>query len=56
LRAKIETVRVHIGDDDVTRGGVFAIGMAMQPMGPGAGDQHIFADEIERQRGVNGIA
>jgi hypothetical protein len=26
---------------------IFAIGTAMQPIGPGAGDQHIFADEIK---------
>ena len=26
------------------------------PIGPGAGDQHVLADQVELQRGVHGIA
>jgi hypothetical protein len=26
------------------------------PMGPGAGDEHVLADEVEGERGVRGVA
>ena len=33
-----------------------ATAAAMIPIGPGAGDQHVLADQRERQRGVHGVA
>ena len=31
---ELKTIRIHIGDDDVTRAGLLTNGTAMQPMGP----------------------
>ena len=28
----------------------------MMPIGPGAGDEHVLADEVERERGVRRVA
>jgi hypothetical protein len=53
---ELEPVRIHIGDDDVTRAGMFANRDGHATDRPRAGDEHIFADKIERQRGVNGVA
>jgi hypothetical protein len=40
----------------VTRAGSFANRNGHAADWPGAGDEHIFADQIERERRVHGIA
>ena len=57
LRGQLEPVRVDVGDRRRSarrRGATTAA--AMMPIGPGAGDQHVLAEHVERQRGVHGVA
>src|SRR5207237_9955406 len=56
LACKIESIRIDVGDDDVTRAGVFADRNRHAADRAGTGDEHVFADEIEREGGVNGVA
>src|SRR5205085_11698534 len=53
---EVETIRIDVGNNDVTRAGLFADRNSHATDRAGAGDEHIFADEIERERGVNGVA
>ena len=56
LARELEPVGVYIGDDDVTRAGFFANGNCHATDRPGACDEDIFADQIERERSMNGVA
>jgi len=49
-------VVVHVGDDDVARADVARDRHGHDADRTGAGDQHVLADEAERQRGVRGVA
>ncbi len=53
---QLETVVVDVGDDDVARADVAADRGGHDADRAGAGDQHVLADQIERQRGVGGVA
>src|SRR5207244_2289018 len=53
---KIETIRIHVGDHDMTRAGPLANRNSHATDRPGAGNEHIFSHEIERERSVHGIA
>ena len=48
--------RVHVGDHDVPRAGVAHHGRRQAADRPGAGDEHVLADQVERQRRVHGVA
>src|SRR5207302_605223 len=47
LACKIESIRIDVGDDDVTRAGVFADRNRHAADRAGAGDEHVFTDEID---------
>ena len=51
-----EAVVVDVGDDDVARADMAADRDRHQADRPGAGDQHVLADEVEGQRGMDGVA
>ncbi len=51
-----EPGRVDVGDDDVARAHVPRHGGRHDADRPGAGDQHVFADEVEREGRMHGIA
>ena len=53
---EIETIRIDVGDDDVARAGMFADRNGHATDRSRAGDEHIFADQIEGERGVHGVA
>ena len=53
---EIEPVRIDVGDHDFARAGHFRDRHRHATDRAGAGDEHIFADEIEGERGVNGVA
>ena len=48
--------RIDVGDDDLARADALRDQRAHDADRPGAGDQHVLADQIEGQRGVHGIA
>ena len=56
LAGQIEAVFIDVGDDHVAGAGMARHGGGHDADGPGAGDQHIFAEHRERQRGVHGVA
>jgi hypothetical protein len=56
LRASVETVFVEVGDDHVACAGVADDGDGHEADGAGAGDEHVFAEDRERERGVDGVA
>ena len=56
LARQLEAVVVHVGDDDVARADEAHDRRGHDADRTGAGDQHVFADDIERQRGVHRIA
>src|SRR5437762_2346907 len=53
---QIETIRIHVGDDHVTCTGSFANWNGHSTDRAGAGDEDIFADQIERERSVHSVA
>ena len=56
LRASVEPRRVDVGDDDLARADALRDQRAHDADRPGAGDQHVLADQVEGERGVHGIA
>src|SRR6266404_6128683 len=56
LAREIEAIRVYIGNDDVTRARLSADWYRHAAYWSRTSDEHIFAHEIERERGVNGVA
>ena len=56
LRASVEPVVVDVGDDDVARADVAGDRRRHDADRAGAGDQHVLADQVERQRGVRRVA
>ena len=56
LLRQLEAVRVHVGDDDVPGPGVPHDGGGHDADRPGAGDQHVLAEHVERQGRVDGVA
>ena len=56
LAREIETVRIHVGDDDFARARHLRDRHRHATDRSRAGDEHIFADEIERERGMDGVA
>ncbi len=56
LVAEFEAVVIHVGDHHVTRANMTADTRRHDPDGTGAGDEHVLADQIEGERGVNRIA
>ena len=53
---EIETIRIHVGNYDMTGPGTFADRNSHAPDRACAGDENIFADQIERERGMHGVA
>ena len=53
---KIEAIRVHVGDDDVAGAGVADDRRRHDPDRPGAGDQHVLAQDGKVQRRVDRVA
>jgi hypothetical protein len=53
---KFATVLVGIGDDDVTRAGVTDDGCSHDSDRAGSGDEDVFAEDREGERGVDGVA
>src|SRR5205823_2081532 len=56
LARELETIRIDVGNDDVARSSVFADRHGHATNRAGAGDEHVFADEIEREGGVDRVA
>ena len=56
LPRQLEPVGVHVGDDDVARPGVAHDGRGHEADRAGAGDEHVFAEHVEGERGVDGVA
>ena len=56
LAGQVQAVRIHVGDDDVARPGVAHDGGGHDADRPGAGDQHVLAEHVERQGRVDGVA
>ena len=56
LRREFEADRVDVGDDDVARADMAGDRRGHDADRPRAGDQHVLADEVEGQRGVDGVA
>jgi quercetin dioxygenase-like cupin family protein len=56
LPRQLQPVGVQVRDHDVRAAAWRATAAAMMPMGPGAGDEDVFAQDGERQRGVHGVA
>ncbi len=53
---ELDTIRIDVSDDDVTRAGMFADRDRHATDRARAGDEDVFADEVERERSVNGVA
>ncbi len=53
---QLQTVRIFIRDDNISRGGVLGHGGSHDSDRPRAGDQDILAQHRERQRGMDGVA
>ena len=56
LPREVQPHRVDVGDHDLARADALRDQRAHDADRPGAGDQHVLADEIEGQRGVDRIA
>ena len=56
LAREIEAEGIEIGDDDVARSGVAHDGNGHDADGASAGDEHVFAEDRKRKRGVDGVA
>ena len=56
LARELEPVVVDVGDDDVARADVRGDRRRHDADRPGAGDQHVLADQVEGQRGVHRVA
>jgi hypothetical protein len=56
LGGEVEAVVVDVGDDDVAGAEIAADAGGDDADGAGAGDQHVLADDVERQRAVGGVA
>ena len=56
LCCEIEPNGIDVGDDDMAGAGMAGHGGGHDADRPGAGDQHILADEVEGQRRVDRIA
>ena len=56
LLGELEAARVDVGDDDVARPDMARDRPGHDADRPGPGDQHILADEIEGERGMDRIA
>ena len=56
LLRQVEPVGVDVGDDDVAGAGVADDGGGHAADRAGAGDEHVFAEHVERQGGVDGVA
>ena len=53
---EIQTIRIDVCNHDVTRAGSFANRDRHAADWSRAGDEHIFTDQIERERRVDGVA
>jgi hypothetical protein len=53
---QIQPVGIDVGDDDLARADGLGDQRAHDADRPGAGHQHVLADQVEGQRGVDGIA
>ncbi len=53
---QVEAVLIHIGNDDIARTGVPDDGGGHEADRTRAGDQHVFAEDVEAERGVHGVA
>ena len=53
---EIETIWIDVGDDDMTRTGTFADRNGHAADRSCACDEHIFADQIERERRMHSVA
>ena len=53
---EVAAIFVGIGDDDVARAGVTSDGSGHDADGTGSGDEDVFAEDREGERGVNGVA
>ena len=47
LAREIQAIRIHIGDNDVTRAGAFTNRNGHATDRPGAGHENVFADQIK---------
>jgi hypothetical protein len=56
LHRQAEPVVVDVGDHHVTRADMAADGGGHDADGAGAGDEHVFAHQVEGERGVHGVA
>ena len=56
LAREIEPIRIHVGDHDFARAGHFGDRHRHATDWSRAGDEHVFADQIERQGGMDGVA
>ncbi len=53
---QLQAIRIHIGDDDVSRSGVTHHRGSHETDRPGPGDEHVLAEHIERQGRVDRVA
>ena len=53
---QLAPIGVRLADDDVARAGVAGDGRRHQPDRAGAADQHVLAEDRERERGVDRVA
>ena len=56
LLGELQALRVDVGDDDMARADMARDRGGHDADRPGAGDQHVLADKIEGERGVDGVA
>ena len=56
LRGELEAVVVDVGDDDVAGAGMAGDRGGHRADRAGAGDQHVLAEHVPLQRGVDGVA
>ena len=56
LACELQAIVVDVGDDDVARADEAHDRRGHDADRPGAGDQHVLADDVERERGVHGVA
>ena len=56
LPRQVQPVVVHVGDDYMPGADVLGDGHGHDPDGASAGDQHVFADDAERQSRMRGVA
>ena len=53
---ELQAARVDVGDDDMARADMAGDGAGHDADRPGPGDQHVLADEVEGERGMDGVA